>query len=226
MRMFFAVAVMAGGIVLSGAALAARADDVVSGPQVGDHVGAFEVVKAAGAAEDGIPVGKELCYRCKLGQRPVVMVFARTPDANLAKLTKELDKVVAKNADQKMASFVNLLGQNADELKKKAHDFVAQNKLQNIAFVVPGDLPNGPTEYKINEKADVTVLIYRNGKVAANHAFSTGKLSGEAIENVVADTSKILKLRRTAPLKLNANGPGWKRFPPGPFLWNANAKSL
>ena len=193
MKKFFAVATLLIGVaLLSGPALTARADELVSGPQVGDSVGAFEVIKAAGAMEDGIPVGKELCYRCKLGQRPVVMVFARSADTNLAKLTKELDQVVGKNSEKKMASFVNMLGKNGDDLKKQAHDFVAQNKLKNIAFVVPEELPNGPAEYKLSEKADVTVLIYRNGKVAANHAFPSGKLSAEAIEKVVADTSKIL----------------------------------
>ena len=43
------------------AALAAGA--LKSGPQVGDHVEAFQVVKCAGAEGDNVRIGQELCYR-------------------------------------------------------------------------------------------------------------------------------------------------------------------
>src|SRR5687767_9660797 len=82
-------------------AVSANAGELKSGPQKGEEVGAVEVVKVAGNANDGVKVGEELCYRCKLGNRPVVMVFARKADKNLAKLVKELDKVVAKNQEEK-----------------------------------------------------------------------------------------------------------------------------
>jgi len=79
----------------------AHAAELKSGPQVGDLVGAFQVVKAAGAPNDGVSDGEQLCYRCKLGNRPAVMVFARKPDASLAKFIEQLDAVVAKNEEKK-----------------------------------------------------------------------------------------------------------------------------
>ena len=65
--------------------------DLVSGPQPGDGVGAFTVTKAAGNPSDGVEDGKRLCYRCRMGSRPVVMIFARTADQSLAKLVNELE---------------------------------------------------------------------------------------------------------------------------------------
>ena len=50
-----------------------------------------------------------------LGNKPVVMVFARKAEKALATLVKELDKQVAKNADQKLSSFVNLIGKDPAE---------------------------------------------------------------------------------------------------------------
>ena len=50
----------------------------------------------------------------------------------------------------------------------------------------------GRADYQLNDKADVTVLIYREGKVAANHALAAGGLSDEAIKQIITDTSKIL----------------------------------
>ncbi len=51
-----AMAIMA-GVGVAGAA------DLESGLQVGQSVGPFQVVKVAGADDDGIKVGAELCYR-------------------------------------------------------------------------------------------------------------------------------------------------------------------
>lgn len=42
-------------------AVAAGAGDLKSGPQVGDGVGAFNVVKCGGV-DDGVDVGEQLCY--------------------------------------------------------------------------------------------------------------------------------------------------------------------
>lgn len=48
-------------MAISGWAVGAEA--LKSGLQVGQKVGAFNVVKCGGALDDGIRVGAELCYR-------------------------------------------------------------------------------------------------------------------------------------------------------------------
>jgi hypothetical protein len=174
-------------------ASAVGAAELKSGLQPGDLVGAFDVEKCGGAVNDGKEVGANFCYRCMLGNKPVVMVFARKTDSSLATLAKELDKHVSKNADQKLSSFVNLLGKNPAELKAEAKDFAAKNKLENVALVVPQENENGPADFNINPDAEVTVTIYRNGKVAASHAVGPGGLDESEIKAIIADTGKILK---------------------------------
>lgn len=49
-------------VVLAGAA-AVGAEALKSGLQPGDFVGAFNVVKCAGAEDDGVKEGRQLCYR-------------------------------------------------------------------------------------------------------------------------------------------------------------------
>ena len=41
----------------------AGAEELKSGLQPGQSVGAFQVVKCGGAPDDGVKVGAELCYR-------------------------------------------------------------------------------------------------------------------------------------------------------------------
>jgi hypothetical protein len=172
---------------------AVRAAELTSGLQPGDLVGAFDVEKCGGAVNDGKEVGANFCYRCMLGKKPVVMVFARKADSSLAALVKELDKHVAKNADQKLSSFVNLLGSNPAELKATAKEFAAKHQIENVALVVPQDNENGPSEFNINPAAEVTVTIYRDGKVAASHAVGPGGLDKSEIQSIIADTGKILQ---------------------------------
>ena len=159
--------------------------EVTSGPQVGDSVGAFTVTKVTGNPDDGITDGQHLCYRCKTGSKPVVMVFARSADEKLAKLLKKIEEEVEEHQEEKLMSFVNMIGTDADSLKKAAAEFVAKHGLKRIAFVVPDDLKDGPPEFKIAPDADVTVVCYKGGTVKANHAFAKGGLSDEKIDAVV-----------------------------------------
>ena len=175
------------------AAVGARAAELKSGLQPGDQVGAFDVEKCGGAVNDGREVGSTFCYRCMLGKKPVVMIFARKADKQLAALTKELDKEITKNADQKLSSFVNLLGSDPAQLKATAKEFAAKNQLENVALVVPQENENGPSEFAINPAVEFTVTIYRDGKVAASHAVGAGGLTDAEIKSIIADTGKILK---------------------------------
>jgi len=184
---------IASGLAVVLMAASAWAGELKSGLQPGELVGAFDVEKCGGAVNDGIEVGDNLCYRCMLKARPVVMVFARKADAQLADLVKELDKTVAANSDKKLGSFINLIGKDQDELKAKAKKFAAENKVSNVALVVPADNENGPDEFNISPDAEVTVIIYREGTVAVNHAVAPGKLDKKTIQGIVADTGKVLK---------------------------------
>ena len=121
------------------------------------------------------------------------MVFARKTDDALASLVKQINKVVAANQDKKMASFVNVLGEDADKAKENAAAFAKKHEITNVALVVPLDSENGPKSYKINPKAEVTVLIYKGFKVKANYALAAGDLNEKTIKAIIADTGKILE---------------------------------
>jgi hypothetical protein len=186
--MRFACAV---AVVVFGAAAAMA--EMTSGPQAGEKVGAFTVTKVAGNPDDGVADGRNLCYRCKMGQRPVVMVFARSADEKLAKLLKKIEEEVEEHQDEKLSSFVNMIGTDAESLKKAAADFVAKHGLKRIAFVVPDETKDGPPDLKIAPDADVTVICYKEGTVQANHAFTKGGLSDDKIDAVVSASCKLVE---------------------------------
>ncbi|MEI6255339.1 MAG: hypothetical protein WCQ77_01710 [Planctomycetota bacterium] len=185
MRTAWFKVVMACGIAAVTMMAETASAEMTSGPQVGDSVGAMTVTKVTGNALDGVPDGKTLCYRCKMGSRPVVMVFSRTADDKLAKLLKKLDEEIEEHVDAKLTGFVNMLGADAEATKKDAAEFVKANGIERIAFVVPEESANGPADYKIAPDADLTVVCFRGGKVKANHVFAKGALSDEKIDAIV-----------------------------------------
>lgn len=120
------------------------------------------------------------------------MVFTRKPDAALASLVKQLDKTLADNSNQKLAAFVNFLGSDREALDAEVKKFGEENKVENVALVVPKDNENGPANMKVSENAETTVVIYRGLTVKANHAIAEGGLNNKVIREIVADTATIL----------------------------------
>lgn len=190
MRMLHATGFVA-AIVFGLATTASAA--ITSGPQIGDTVGAFTVTKVTGNPDDGVDDGKTLCYRCKMGQRPVVMIFARTADAGLAKLIEKLEEEMAEHSDDKLTAFVNMIGPDAEALKKEAAEFATKHKIKGVALVVPEDAENGPPEFKITPEADVTVICYKAGTVKANHALAKDALCCETIDAIVEDSCALVE---------------------------------
>jgi hypothetical protein len=176
-------------ILLAAAPLfAAEKEALKSGIQPGEAIGAFNVIKCAGAAEDGVKDGTSLCYRCKYGGKPMVMVFTRKVDKNVESLVAKLDESVGKNKG--LTAFVNVLGTDSDAAAKTAKKLGAGSK--NVPVVVPVESENGPADYGINAKAQITVLIAKDGKVVANHALA-GDLDEKTAAAILADSEKLVK---------------------------------
>lgn len=168
----------------------AKKETIKSGLQAGDRAGAFYVTKVEGASEDGVKKGQNLCYRCRNGRRPQVMIFTRSTDKKVVAFLQELDKAITKNEDKQLRGFVNLLGEDKEDLNETAQKTAKDSKTKNIPFVVPNEFENGPDDYGINSKAEVTILLVKGLKVEANHAVAKAKdLDAKA---VVKDLDKIL----------------------------------
>lgn len=175
------------GLLLSSVAVA---EEMKSGLKVGARIGAFDVTKIAGAEDDGKAAGDKLCYRCKNGSRPQVMVFTRSTDDKVVSLVKKLDDQIKKSEEAQLCAFVNLLGDSSDSAKGEAKKLAAATKVKQIPFVVPHEYENGPDNYGINPKAEVTIIFANEGKVVANH--SVASVKDLNVDNVLKHVAKAL----------------------------------
>lgn len=176
---------MGGAVALLVTAVAA-ADSKSATLQVGDAVEAFYVKDVTGPA-----AGTELCYRCRYGNRPVISVFTRKVTEPLAALVQEVDGTVGQHADKNMAGFVVVLtddpaGQE-ESLKKLAKD----HGIKHVPLTTFNDV-GGPRNYKLARDAEVTVMMWVDGKLQVNETLKSSELSKEKIAAVLKQSDKLL----------------------------------
>ena len=182
MRRILSVAFVASAM-FAGALIAA---ELKSGLQPGDDIPAYNVKDVTGPSE-----GKSLCYRCKYGARPVVNIFAREMTPEVVALVKQIDDLVGKNEEKKMAAFVTLLTNDPDKDEATLKDIAKKQGLKNVPLTV-FDGVAGPDGYKIAEKANLTVTMWVEGDVKASHAFAKGEYKTASAKAIIEDTKKIL----------------------------------
>lgn len=175
-------------LVMASVGIAVAAEKVQSGLEKGGKVPAFYVKDVTGPNKDG----DELCYRCRFGNQPVVTIFAKEMTDEVAALTKELDGIVAKNRDQKMAGFVVLMAEDPAKAAPSLKAAAEKNKIEQLPLTTFTGTA-GPKGYKINPKADVTVMMWVEGTVKVSQGFNKGELSKDTISKVAAETKQILE---------------------------------
>jgi hypothetical protein len=158
-----------------------------SGLQVGDYVGTFDVEDVTGPAR-----GRSICYACRYGARPVINIFAREMTDEVATLIAKIDKQIEKNQDKELKAFVVLLSEDLKADEETLIKLTQKHKIKNVPLTLFDGIV-GPPKCRIAEKADVTVMLWHDQEVKANHAFAKGKLDKKGIEAVVKSAAKILK---------------------------------
>ena len=163
-----------------------------SGPKAGSTVNSFFVRAVTGPHRN-----RSVCYVCRYGARPVVMVFIQKVDPKLPALLKAIDEIVDDNRVSGLRSFGVLI---TDESSR------AVPVLQTMAFDERIRMPltaattavAGPGGNRLHRDAATTVVLYRRQKAVANLAFRRGKLDEEATERVLDGIEDLLETGRNS----------------------------
>ena len=159
------------------------------GLQKGEPIGVFKVTKIAGADDDGVSAGDELCYRCRYGSRPLVILFSRSTDDEVLQFSKMLDHAVRANADIDLKGLIVMLGDDVVSLKEAAEKFAKIGAIARTPVVVAKDNVDGPANYHIQDH-DVTVILAKDNEVVDSFTFDTaadldaGKMMNAALRSL------------------------------------------
>jgi hypothetical protein len=135
-----------------------------------------------------VSVGKDRgmahCFICDTEDRPAVVVFARSLDDSLGKLTRGIDKALVEHKTSDLRAWVTFLNPDQTSLDPKVVEWSKKQALRDVPLTVFEDA-DGPPSYKLSREAEVTVLVFVKQKVEANFAFRAGELSDERIADVL-----------------------------------------
>jgi hypothetical protein len=156
------------------------------GLPLGTKVEAFYVTDVTGPA-----AGEKLCYRCRYGAKPVVSIFVRDVNDQVASLVKEVDAKVGANKDSGMSAFVVLLTENPEADAQKLKDLATKQGIKNVPLTT-FDGKAGPPNYKVGEGSEVTVMMWNKHELKVNDVLKSADLSKDKVATVVGKTSTIL----------------------------------
>ena len=161
------------------------AEPIVSGIPVGKRPGPYSFLVATGAQR-----GQQTCYICEQADKPTAVVFARTLSDSLGKLLVQLDAEAVARKDSGFKVWMTQLADSADldALAKWGQ----KQGLKNLPVGAYEDA-DGPPAYKLDRKADVTVLLFVKRKVVANYALSEDDVTAAKIEAIRKAVPKLFE---------------------------------
>lgn len=172
------------GLLVLGTSWAA--DPLKAGPQKGEAVpGPFHPLNI-----NGENAGEKACLYCRYGMSPVAMVFARSATPEVIALAKKLEAEVKKHQDAELNACVVFCSDDSS-LKSQLEAIVSKEGLKNVTLAI--DNPAGPKGYNISKEADVVVLLYKDRKVVANHAYRKGEICNDCVEKIIAEIPNLVK---------------------------------
>ncbi len=151
------------------------------GLKEGEAIGAFYVTKVAGAEDDGVEPGDDLCYRCRYGSSPMVMVFARQTGGKVPQLIKQLDSAVAANEDARLKGLLTLMGEDTAVLKEDAKKIAEKSGAKKVPVVIAKETKTGPLNYKLPSDVEVTIVVAKDSQVVSTHTFAADKIDLPAL---------------------------------------------
>jgi len=119
----------------------------------------FKVLDVTGPAK-----GQELCYICRYGGRPSLVVFTRTTSGHFPAIAKAVDTFVTENSKPRAAGFIVLLGER-NETNQATLAALAKEHGLTVPLTIALDGPKGPASYKLDGHFDTVVLVTRDNKV-------------------------------------------------------------
>jgi hypothetical protein len=158
-----------------------------SGPQIGEKVSTFYVRAVTGPLKS-----RSVCYVCRNGDRPVVMLFVRKITPELKSLLKGLDAEIDRSRASGLRSFgVFLPAENGSpELFPQVQTLAFDEKI-NLPLTIAAAPSDGSAGGTIHADAAVTVILYRDLTVTANFVCRAEELTPDRIETILQAVKKL-----------------------------------
>ena len=147
------------------------------GPKTGAAVASFYTRAVTGPLRN-----KSLCYVCRNGERPVVMVLLRRIDPELQPLLKTVDRLIDKHRADGLRGFGVYFHDDSVKATSAVQTFAFDNKIAMPLTIAGETVANGTL--KVDRKAAITVVLYRKRRVVRSWTFQSGELKAGVVKQL------------------------------------------
>ena len=158
-----------------------------SGPEVGSTVHAFFVRAVTGPHQS-----RSVCYVCRYGARPVVMVLLQGVDPNAPKLLKAIDRIVDAGRVEGARSFGVLVTDESARVVPILQTMAFDEKIE-LPLTAATSAVASSTCHNLHPDATTTVVLYRDQKVVATYGFRRGDLTAATIDELADKMRRFVK---------------------------------
>lgn len=121
----------------------------------------------------GPAAGKMLCYYCRFEQRPVVCLFVRQMNDDIARLIVDVDALVQRGRDQRAAGFVVLLGEDTPAAERRLRELAGQRKIEHLPLTIYRDTPQKlANSLGVSSEAALTVRWWTKAEITGQCEFA------------------------------------------------------
>ena len=161
--------------------------DSTSSSPIGLTVRSFYV-----RAITGPLAGKSVCYVCRNGLRPSVLVITRDLEPETVRLIKQLDGAVNQHRADGLRCFVVLISDSISRDSPKLQTIAFNEKL-DLPLTIAAEAAVDQTALLMPPDATLQVTLYHELKIVDRHQFRIGECNTEASQSIITSTNQLLK---------------------------------
>lgn len=165
---------------------ASGAADSSTNDSVGSEVPSFYV-----RAVTGPLAGKSVCYVCRNGERPVVLVLLRDLGPDVADLLKDLDRTVNQHRADGLRCFGVLLTDSPQKDIGRLQTLAFDNKI-DLPLTLAGDAATQGSPLAFDNDSKVSIVTYRDRKIVKTLTLKPGACDEAARRSIVASAEKLV----------------------------------
>ncbi len=146
-------------------------------------------------AVTGPLAGKSVCYVCRNGDRPVVVVLLRELGPDAAALLKELDRTVNQHRADGLRCFAVLLTDTPQRDSARLQTLAFDEKI-DLPLTLAGEASTLGSPLAFSRESAVSVVTYQDRRIVQRFTFKAGTCDETARKRIVAASEKLVEAKK------------------------------
>lgn len=142
-------------------------------------------------AVTGPLAGKSVCYVCRNGERPAVIVLLREIGPDVTLLLKELDRKVNRHRAEGLRCFAVLLTDTPQRDAARLQTLAFDEKIE-LPLTLLGESATQGSTLAFSREATVSVVTCQDRRIVERFSFKTGACDENARRSVIAAAEKLV----------------------------------